>query len=921
MVLRLGRNLIFIILLIFTVNYAGYSYDYRINSQNCSFQNFNHYKNSIQSDSNSQYLPNINFYRPKIALVLSGGGARGIALIGILKQLEAANIPIDYIVGTSIGAVVGGLYSVGYSPDDLVQIFDTTDWENVFELIENPNRRELLYDRKLLNERSMLKLYFRNWEMILPEGLSFANQFNSILNRYFLNAKYPSSRNFDSVKIPFRAVATDIVSGNIIALRSGNITTAVRASATIPLRHTPVQIDDYMLVDGGIKANIPVSVAINEFSPDIVIACDVTSPLYKKNELNNPWNVADQIVSLQIIKYSNDELKKADFVIRPELGEWSNLNYTHIDSLVSLGEVATKEQIDSIKDKILNIRREKFKKTNLEIFNNIINIPYVVLNGFNEEDSIRLTQIFNDQLNQYRFNQDNYSFTEKINNTIDKDLYSEIKINNYRDTLKIFAKKVPILQKIKIENSNFANFNSIADTLTYLFETKLITQKLIEQISDSILKKARNLNYSYLTIKEIEITNDGNICLYINPGIVDSIIIIGNNNTSRFLINRELLIKKMDFFSAINAYRSWENLNATGYFTYVDIYPEINERHNLNLVIKVIERGNNIVQIGAKADIERYLQGNLDIFNQNIFNIGLQGGFFVTGGFRNLRTGFNISNPRFFSTQLTSSINAYWDSKNIFVYRNEISKTKNEFNRIQDGENKIERYGAIFSVGSQIERIGKLDFLARFENQRTITNEFQNPKYNFLSTFKVNFLYDSENQIYFPTEGMKINAFLETNLIPASEISYSKIYFEIQRIQTFDERNTFNFGIKIGAADKTLPYPEMFLLGGEDNFYGMREDEESGRQIFNTFVSYRYKLPVKSLFSIYFTIQMNVGRTWLIPETIKFSTLREGIGSKISFDTPFGPINLGIGESFYFTTRNQVMWGKPAPYFSFGVKL
>jgi len=129
----------------------------------------------------------------------------------------------------------------------------------------------------------------------------------------------------------------------------------------------------------------------------------------------------------------------------------------------------------------------------------------------------------------------------------------------------------------------------------------------------------------------------------------------------------------------------------------------------------------------------------------------------------------------------------------------------------------------------------------------------------------VNFLYDSENQIYFPTEGMKINAFLETNLIPASEISYSKIYFEIQRIQTFDERNTFNFGIKIGAADKTLPYPEMFFLGGEDNFYGMREDEESGRQIFNTFVSYRYKLPVKSLFSIYFTIQMNVGRTWLIP--------------------------------------------------------
>ncbi|HRS02352.1 MAG TPA: patatin-like phospholipase family protein, partial [Bacteroidota bacterium] len=720
------------------MNYAGYSYDYRINSQNCSFQNFNDYNKSIQYDSNFEYLPNIDFYRPKIALVLSGGGARGIALIGILKQLEEANIPIDYIVGTSIGAVVGGLYSAGYSPDELIQIFDTTDWENVFKLIENPNRQELLYDRKLLNERSMIKLYFRNWELILPEGLSFANQFNSILNRYFLNAKYPSSGNFDSLKIPFRAVATDIVSGNTIALKNGNITTAVRASATIPLRHTPVQIDNYMLVDGGIKANIPVSIAITEFSPDIVIACDVTSPLYKKDELNNPWNVADQIVSLQIKKYSDEELKKADFVIRPDLGDWSNLDYTHIDSLVNLGEVAMETQIDSIKDKILNIRREKFKKTNLGIFNNIINSHYVVLNGFDEKDSIRLIHIFNDQLNQYRINQDNYSFTEKIYNAIDKDMYSEIKMNNYRDTLKIFAKKVPMLHKIQIENSNILNFNSVADSLTNLFETKLITQNLIVQISDSILKKARNLNYSYLTIENIEITDNGNISIFINPGIVDSIIIIGNNNTPLFLINRELLIKKGEVFSAINAYRSWENLNATGYFTYVDIYPETNKRQNLNLIIKVIERGNNIVQIGAKADIERYLQGNLDLFNQNLFNIGLQGGLSVTGGFRNLRTALSISNPRFFSTQLTSAISAYWDSKKLYNYREEISKTKNEFNRIQDGENRFERYGAIFSVGSQIERIGKLDFLARFENQRAITSENQNPSYNFLSTFKVN---------------------------------------------------------------------------------------------------------------------------------------------------------------------------------------
>ena len=89
----------------------------------------------------------------------------------------------------------------------------------------------------------------------------------------------------------------------------------------------------------------------------------------------------------------------------------------------------------------------------------------------------------------------------------------------------------------------------------------------------------------------------------------------------------------------------------------------------------------------------------------------------------------------------------------------------------------------------------------------------------------------------------------------------------------------------------------------------------------NTFVSYRYKLPVKSIFSIYFSLHFNVGRTWLIPETIKISTLREGVGAKVSIDTPFGPLNLGIGESFFFTNRNQIMWGQPVQYFSLGVRL
>lgn len=921
MILQLNKKFIFLISLLYFINYSASAYEYKINGQNCTFQNFNEYINAQKSDTNRFYIPNTDFYRPKIALVLSGGGARGIAFIGILKQLEQAKIPIDYIVGTSIGAVVGGLYSVGYSTKELTQIFDTTNWENVFSLIENPNRKDLIYDRKLQDERSLLKLYFRNWELILPEGLSFASQFNSILNMYFFNALYPSIGNFDSLKIPFRAVATDIISGKTIPLKDGNITTAVRASATIPLRHSPVQIDNYLLVDGGIKANIPVSVAISEFSPDIVIACDVTSPLYNQEDLNNPWNVADQIVSLQIVEYAENELKKADFVIRPALGDWSNMNYTNIDSLIALGELATKSQIDNITKYITEFKKNNLYSSKFNSFANNYNINHIAIIGFNTMDSINLYNYFNDS-SDISPNISNEQFLiEKINQYIEKNRYSKIFINNSNDTMHIIAQQLPQLQKININNFDNENFYNLSDSLSQIFQGKIIDNHLINQIADSILKFARNINFSYLTIENIEIANEGNISFFINPGIVDSIIINGNLNTPNFLIKRELLIKKGSVFSASDALKSWENLNATGYFTYVDIYPEMNNRKNLNLVVKVVEQGNQVVQLGARADNERYLQGNLDIFNQNLFNIGLQGGVSITGGFRNLRTILQISNPRFFSTQLTATAKVYWDSKKVYNFREEVNQSHNTFDRVEAGENKYERYGGMFSVGSQIERSGKLDFSTRFENQRTITPEISNPQFEFLSTFKINFIYDSENEIYFPTEGMKINAFLETNLVPSAKISFSKIYFEMKGTQTIFARNTFNYGIIIGAADKTLPYPEMFFLGGENDFFGMREDQEAGRQIFNTFFSYRYKLPVKSIFSIYFSIHFNVGRTWLVPETIKIASFREGIGAKISIDTPLGPLNLGIGESFYFTNRNQVMWGQPVQYFSLGVRL
>jgi outer membrane translocation and assembly module TamA len=130
-----------------------------------------------------------------------------------------------------------------------------------------------------------------------------------------------------------------------------------------------------------------------------------------------------------------------------------------------------------------------------------------------------------------------------------------------------------------------------------------------------------------------------------------------------------------------------------------------------------------------------------------------------------------------------------------------------------------------------------------------------------------------------------------------------------------------NWGLTVGAGDATMPETEMFSLGGENNFYGLREDQSRGRQLINSEFSYSYRIPVKNFFDMYISILVNSGRTWLSPEAIKLSTFREGIGSAISVDSPLGPLSLGVGRALFFTEENKIIWGKYTSYLSIGVQL
>jgi len=196
--------------------------------------------------------------RPKVGLVLSGGGARGFAHIGVLKVLEENHIPIDYIAGTSMGSIIGGLYASGMSAAEVEVVVDGIDWDRVF--IDSLPRQDRSFRRKRDDDFALVKAKpgFGDGKIKLPQGLVQGESIALLLQRLALPVA--TVKDFDKLSIPFRAIASNIVTGEPVVLGSGNLAQALRASMSIPAAMAPVEIEGKLLVDGGISTNLPVTV-------------------------------------------------------------------------------------------------------------------------------------------------------------------------------------------------------------------------------------------------------------------------------------------------------------------------------------------------------------------------------------------------------------------------------------------------------------------------------------------------------------------------------------------------------------------------------------------------------------------------------------------------------------------------------------
>ena len=223
---------------------------------------------------------------PKISLALSGGGSRGISHLGILKALEENDIQFDCIFGTSMGSIMGGMYSAGYNIAQIDSIVRNTNWDMLFSM-KNINRNELFVDQKITEEKAIFALRLDGLTPVLPSSINTGQRVGNFLNLIALFAPLHVDKNFSELLYDFKAISTNFATGEMVILDQGSLSQALRASSGVTLLLPPLKKDSLLLVDGGLVANVPVGPA-RQNGADIVIAGNTSSPLNTTEELKLP---------------------------------------------------------------------------------------------------------------------------------------------------------------------------------------------------------------------------------------------------------------------------------------------------------------------------------------------------------------------------------------------------------------------------------------------------------------------------------------------------------------------------------------------------------------------------------------------------------------------------------------------------------
>jgi predicted acylesterase/phospholipase RssA/outer membrane translocation and assembly module TamA len=817
---------------------------------------------------------------PRLALVLSGGGARGFAHIGVLQILDSANIPIDLIVGTSMGAIIGGYYAAGYSPNELEKIAKETNWSEIFDLEDDSKRIERSLGRKD-ESAGLLSMRFNGFfDVVIPQALSSGQRLTMLLNSLTLNSPYGSQDDFlHEFRVPFVALATDIVTGSRKIITSGDLTSAIRASATVPLRFNPVEIDSAIFVDGGLLTNVPVDIALDSAGSKIIIASNTTSDLHPRNDLKTPWDVADQVITLMMQRENQEQMQHADVVITPLLSGVAADDFSKAEEYINAGRIATRKVLSAIKD-VLS-KTPQLPPDALSDDTLITKVNEIRVHSFGAIPIASPGQLFREHV-------DLPLTRSQATNEIVRPLIDSLRVRGYSlarvDSAIIYSRigrldlylDEGIIGDIRIKGTQAVN-DELVLTEFPLSKGDVFRSEVSE-------RGIRNLTATgYFTFASLEVKHDT------------------ARNGLAFIMRGDTVLPA--------------------------IAPRSPGPYAPELVISVAEKAMNVLRIGALADNEFGAQFSMEYANENVFATGFE--FSVKGGLgpRSRYAAATLFSNTFFSPFTTFLLQAYTGYKDITSYVRTINIPEGRiFLSESDLVREARDIGGRIRFGGEVGRVASLMAELRYERQRAYSRQtfVSLDQRRTLSALKAEFVVDSRDDAAFPHAGSYFDGYFEQG-VPffGGQEQYSKLFGYYEQAIPLSRLHTAIGRIGIGVGDKTIPRQELFALGGMENFYGLAAYELRGKQVVSASAAYQVSIPNALFIPIFVTFRYDIGAAWLEPERIKFEALTHGLSAQLGFKTPIGLARFGLGQNFSFaqSEKKPLLLADPKFYFSIGANL
>ncbi|HAV24405.1 MAG TPA: hypothetical protein DCX46_13145 [Bacteroidetes bacterium] len=862
--------------------------------------------------------------RPRVGLVLSGGGARGIASIGVFRALERHAITPDLVVGTSIGSIVGGLFATGYTTANLEKLALETDWAEVLNYNDDARRRDMFLDQKLADDRSLLVLRFDGFVPIIPAAFSTGQRLTNFLNLLVLQGTYHPKTNFDDLRVPFRAMTTDLISGKPYIFKDGDLSQALRASVAVPLLFSPVRLGDKELMDGGLLSNMPVDVARSE-GMDIVVVVDVTSPLRPDSLVNAPWEVGEQIMGIMMQAANREALRQADIVITPELGGHLSSEFSGLESLIDAGDAATEKVLAKF-DSLFESRSAAMFRAHSGAAHPQCTIVYdttvfqtphrTALDALTHRDTVEDCDLRRVVTGLYGSG-DFESVAAEIWPQVDGD---RIVMRGVRH---------PVVRGVDFEGVQEVSVDSLLEIASPILGRPMNAQT-VTGVFENILAKYREAGLSLAEIRSVSFDSlTGRARIVIDEGIINLMTIRGTKKTKDYVLWRELPFKAGDVFRVAKVAEGLSNLASTNLFEQASITVEREgeEDRRRVIVINARERYTELIRLGLYVNNERGIQPSVDMRDENFLGIGAELGLRAFGGTRNESYIAEFKAVRIFNSYLTSSLRAYMISRDINTFTDATGLREDRFNRVRTGEIREVRRGGSLSFGTQLERLGNVTVEGRLERHQ-VYNIYNEPVVNQsydISSIRFGTRVDTEDRYPFPTEGIDFQFMYETALVKTpGSVGFTKMLLTYETVRTFAGSHSFRPKFTLGLGDEAVPTSEQFTLGGWESFFGYREDNARGRQLFSASLEYLYRLPFKVYFDAYATVRYDIGSIWLRPEEIRLIDLKHAVGVGLAFDTPVGPATFALGRSFFLRKdllEKPVSLGPLLAYFSIGLRL